>query len=94
MNEIIAAICDALGRKPPGFALPVSPVRWAAGFLEESSKLFGLRSPITRETIDKYTEDIAVDSQRIQHKLGFVPRFDLSAGWKDTVQEMLHAGSL
>jgi len=70
------------------------PTRWAAGLLEESSKLFGLRSPVTRETIDKYTEDIAVDSQRIQKELGFVPSFDLSTGWKDTVQEMRRSEKL
>jgi nucleoside-diphosphate-sugar epimerase len=37
---------------------------------------------------DKHTEDVAVDSQRIQKELGFVPKFDLPAGWKGTVQEM------
>lgn len=94
MNEIVGAICGALGKKPPRFALPILPTRWAAGLLEQSSKLFGLRSPVTRETIDKYTEDIAVDSQRIQKELGFVPSFDLSTGWKDTVQEMRRSGKL
>ena len=80
MNEIIGTICDALGRRPPAFALPVSPVRWAAGLLEDGALVFGRQSPITRATIDKYTEDIAVDSRRIQDELGFVPRYDLAAG--------------
>jgi nucleoside-diphosphate-sugar epimerase len=94
MNEIIGMICDALGRRPPGFALPVSPVRWAAGLLEDSAKLFGRSSPVTRDTIDKYTEDIAVGSQRIQAVLGFVPQYDLVTGWKETIQEMRRAGNL
>ncbi len=47
-----------------------------------------LQSPIGRETIDKYTEDIAVSSQRIQAELGFKPQYDLKAGWEETVQEM------
>jgi len=88
LNEIIKSICATLGRKPPGFALAVSPVRWAAGLMEDGARVFGRPSPVTRATIDKYTEDIAVDSRRIQTELGFVPQYDLAAGWKETVQEM------
>jgi nucleoside-diphosphate-sugar epimerase len=69
-------------------------VRWAAELLEESSKLVHLMSPVTRETITKYTEDMAVDSQRIRKELGFAPRYDLVSGWKETVQEMRQAGTL
>lgn len=94
MTEITGTICDALGRRPPGFALPVSPVRWTAGLVEYGARAFGLQSPVTRETIDKYTEDIAVDSRRIQTELGFVPRYDLSVGWKETVEEMRRMGEL
>jgi nucleoside-diphosphate-sugar epimerase len=94
MKAIIETLCDALGRKPPTLALPLIPVRWAAGLLEESSKLVHLMSPVTRETITKYTEDMAVDSQRIRKELGFAPRYDLVSGWKETVQEMRQAGIL
>jgi nucleoside-diphosphate-sugar epimerase len=94
MNDIIGTICDALGRRSPSFALPVRPVRFAAGLLEESLKLFGRSSPVTRDTIDKYTEDTAVDSQLIQAVLGFAPQYDLMSGWKETIQEMRRAGDL
>ena len=94
LNEIIETICDALGRRPPGFALPVSPVRWAAGLMEDGAHLFGLQAPVTRATIDKYTEDIAVDSRRIRDELGFVPQYDLAAGWQETVKEMRQKGEL
>ena len=94
MKDIIATLCDALGRKPPTLVLPLMPVRWAAGLLEKSSKLVHLRSPVTRETITKYTEDMAVESQRIQTELGFAPRYDLASGWKETVQLMRQAGTL
>ncbi|MDO9566745.1 MAG: NAD-dependent epimerase/dehydratase family protein [Candidatus Desulfaltia sp.] len=43
--------------------------------------------PVTRETVDKYTEDIAVDGSLIQKELGFVPQYDLKAGWEETVRE-------
>ncbi|MEN6317423.1 MAG: NAD-dependent epimerase/dehydratase family protein [Syntrophaceae bacterium] len=94
INEIVDAICAALGRPPPRFSLPVAPVRWMAGLLNNGGQVFGLKSPITRGIIDKYTEDIAVDSRRIQKELGFVPQFDLYAGWRDTIQEMRQLGKL
>ena len=92
LNNIIAAMCRALGRKPPGISLPTGPVRFVAGIVEDAAGLMGLSAPITRAAIDKYTEDIAVDSHRIQRELGFKPRYDLAAGWNETVQEMRRAG--
>ena len=55
--------------------------------MEDGAHLFGLQAPVTRATIDKYTEDIAVDSRRIRDELGFVPQYDLAAGWKETIRE-------
>jgi len=94
LNEIIAGICTALGRRPPRFSLPITPVRFAAGVLEDGARYFGHRSPITRATVDKYTEDIAVESKRIQKELGFVPQYDLETGWRETIQEMRKTGEL
>jgi UDP-glucose 4-epimerase len=94
LKEIIVAICQALGRKPPRFSVPVGPARFMTGFLEDAFRLVGRRFPIVRETIDKYTEDIATDSQLIQRELGFKPQFDLRSGWQETVQEMRKMGEL
>ncbi len=94
LNEIIKAICAALGRKPPRMSLPIGPVRFVAGIVEDMARLVDCRSPIMRAMIDKYTEDVAVDSRRIREELGFVPRYDLVAGWKETVEEMRKMGNL
>jgi UDP-glucose 4-epimerase len=94
LKEIIVAICDALGRNPPRFSVPVGPARFIAGLMEDTFRLVGRKSPISRETIDKYTEDIAVDSQLIQRELGFKPQFDLESGWRETIQEMRKMGDL
>ena len=74
--------------------MPVAPVRFAVGLLEDSARLFGCKFPIGRATIDKYIEDVAVDSQRILTELGFVPRYDLVEGWRETVREMRLVGDL
>jgi nucleoside-diphosphate-sugar epimerase len=65
-----------------------------AGFMEDAFRLVGQKSPISRETIDKYTEDISVDNQLIQRELGFKPQFDLKTGWQETVEEMRRKGYL
>jgi len=64
------------------------------GLIEKGSHTIGLKPPITQEMIDKYTEDIAVDGSLIQKELGFVPQYDLSAGWREVVQEMRRLGEL
>ena len=87
-------MCQALGRKPPRLSLPVGLARALVGLIEKGSHAIGLKPPVTRGMIDKYTEDIAVDSQLIQRELGFKPQFDLSTGWQETVQEMRKMGEL
>ncbi len=94
LKEIIAAICTALGRKPPRFSVPSALAFIMAGTLESAARLVGRGSPITRATIDKYVEDIAVESRRIEKELGFVPNYDLRAGWDETIREMRANGTL
>ena len=62
-------------------------MRLAAGILEDAGRMIGFKSPVGRATIDKYTEDITVDSSRIQTELGFKPQFDLLTGWRETIRE-------
>jgi nucleoside-diphosphate-sugar epimerase len=88
LDEIIGAICRALGRIPPRFSLPVAPVRVAVGVFEGALKMIGLKPPVSRVTIDKYLEDVAVECRLIQRELGFTPGFDLTAGWEEAVREM------
>jgi len=94
MKEIVAAMSLALGRTPPRYSLPVRPVRWAAGLVEEAARLMGCRSPIVRATIDKYTEDIAVSGDKICRLLGFRPQYDLASGWRETVEGVRQTGEL
>lgn len=94
LSEIIAAMCQGLSRTPPRWFVPVGPARLAAGILEDAARLAGRNSPIARATVDKYTEDIAVSSRRIQAELGFVPQYDLVTGWRATIQEMRSVGEL
>jgi UDP-glucose 4-epimerase len=86
LNKIIEFICSALGRKPPRLSLPVGPIRIVAGLIEKGANAIGIKAPITREMIDKYTEDFAVDGSLIHNELGFIPQYDLKAGWEETIR--------
>ena len=94
LNDIISIICKALGRKPPFLSLPILPVQIVAGIVGKITKIIGLPSPISLAIIDKYLEDIAVDSRRIQTELGFLPQYDFATGWEETVEEMRAMGEL
>jgi len=88
LKEIIESICSALGRKPPRISLPAALSRGLAGVIEKAGRSIGLKLPAIRAMIDKYTEDIAVDGSLIQRELGFIPQYDLKAGWEETIKEM------
>lgn len=94
LNEIIATICESLGRRRPRISIPLAPARILAGAVEQLAYLTGYKAPVSRETINKYTEDLAVAGDRIQAELGFVPLFDLRAGWKQTIWQMRRSGQL
>jgi nucleoside-diphosphate-sugar epimerase len=88
LNEIIECICCALGRKRPAMSLPLKPSRFIAALIEKGGQAVGLKLPALKATIDKYNEDIAVDGSLIQKELGFLSRYDLQTGWRETVREM------
>ena len=56
--------------------------------MEDVGRMIRLQSPIGRATINKYTEDIAVDGSLIQKELGFMAQYDLKTGWVETIREM------
>ena len=94
MREIIECVCQTLGRRPPSFAIPVAVARGSAAVVERAARFAGARAPLRMSSVDKYLEDLAVDSGRIQAELGFVPKYDLVQGWTEAVEELRAAGTL
>ncbi|HMF56406.1 MAG TPA: NAD-dependent epimerase/dehydratase family protein [Pyrinomonadaceae bacterium] len=88
LNEIIEAISAALDKRPPRLRVPVGATRALAGMFEDGARLFGVRSPVGRATVDKLNEDVAVSAKNIERELGFQPRFNLETGWSETVRLM------
>jgi len=94
LSDIIQSICEALGRRSFRMHLPVAPLRTAADIIDKGTTLLGLRLPGLRSSLDKYTEDMAVDGHRIQAEIGFRPKYDLFSGWRETIEEMRARGEL
>lgn len=88
LSDIIRAIYRATGRHEPRLFVPLGAVRAGVAVCEGGCRLLGVRPPVTSALIDKYTEDVAVDSTRIRRALGFVPTIDLDAGWKETMASL------
>ena len=94
LADIIDAICSGLGRRPPRFSVPLAFARLTVCGVEQGSRLLGIRPLVTRETLGKYTEDIAVEGRLIRDALGFTPLYDLRTGWNEAVSEMRFLGKL
>lgn len=94
LADIIDAICSALGRRAPRLSIPLALARLAVTGVERGSRLLGLRPPVTRETLVKYAEDIAVDGSLFRSTMGFIPLYDLHSGWKEAISEMRFLGKL
>jgi nucleoside-diphosphate-sugar epimerase len=88
VSEIIESICLGLGRLSPRLLLPIEPIRRLIYLIETGSRAIGLKPPVTRGVIDKYSEDIAVDGSLFQKEIDFVPHYDLKTGWEETISEM------
>ena len=47
-----------------------------------------------RAAIDKYTEDLVVNSHRIERELGFRPQVAFAVGWLEVVKALREADQL
>jgi UDP-glucose 4-epimerase len=84
LREIIAAICKAIGRRPPRFFLPIRPTRLVARAADQLAGLAGQSLNLTT-AVDKLAEDVAVSAERIKGELAFQPVYGLEQGWRQTI---------
>lgn len=80
LNEVIAAIAEAGGVRPPRVHLPVWPF-WVTGAICEAlCAPFGIAPPIYRRRVDFYTKSRAFDISRARKEIGYNPRVGLRDG--------------
>lgn len=92
LREIIGAICAAIGRRPPRWFVPSSPVRLLAKAADGLSGL-ARRSLNLTATVEKFIEDIAVRAERIKREMGFQRSYELQEGWQKTISAWKEGGS-
>jgi nucleoside-diphosphate-sugar epimerase len=93
VDEILAAMAEAVGRRPPRWHLPARIARFAAAAGDVAGGVVG-RHPGLRPSVEKYLEESAVDASRIVDVLGFHPELDLATGWRMTAESLRATGEL
>jgi nucleoside-diphosphate-sugar epimerase len=93
LTEIVAAICQALDRRPPRWHLPLAAARAAAAVGDGTLRALG-RRPTARTAVDKLVEDCAVEGRAIGRALGFAPKWPLVDGWRRTIEAWREEGLL
>ncbi|MGE0813632.1 MAG: NAD-dependent epimerase/dehydratase family protein [Vicinamibacterales bacterium] len=94
LAAIVEAMCRALGRPAPRFAVPAGPVRAVARLASVACRTVGLPPPGVVSSLTKYFESSVVDAARASRALGVRPVVDLDTGWRRTVDALRAAGSL
>jgi len=91
-DDIVRAICAALGRRPPRVHVPGSAAFAAAAVFDALVRLTGRETSPLVERLKRYTEDVAVDGSLIVRETGFAPMYPLEEGWKQVIQELRCGG--
>ena len=91
---ITDAICKALGRRSPGWALPAGVAQGAAIAAEIVFAVLRRRPPLSRRTLAKYLENVEVSGEAFMRDLGFSPQRDLEPGWRSAIREMKRLGRI
>ena len=86
MEEFVAMIAEALGRKPPRLRLPEGSVRLAARLCEGVPGF-----PLTTSRIDALTNRVVYSSRRIEQELGYRHRITMADGIGELVRAWKHA---
>lgn len=92
MAEITGILHDLLGKRRPRVYLPrellMNCLHLVEGVLGGGPK-GAARFPLPSAAVAKLCEDMAVDGRRISRELGFEPKVDLRAGWKEVIHQWL-----
>jgi UDP-glucose 4-epimerase len=88
-REMYEWVCEALGRKPPGWAVPSWVLRSAGKFGDVLVRLTGRSIALNSRAVDRLLGSARYDSTLIEKTLGFKPAWDL----KKALSEMVRSGA-
>ena len=94
LNELYAAIAEAIGTRPSRFHLPVRPFLLAGAACEAACRPFRISPPIYRRRMDFFVKDRAFDISKARRMLGYDPKIDLPEGLSRTAEWYREQGLL
>ena len=86
LEELVAKIAAAVGRKPRRGHIPLFPVKVAAVLCEALCKPLGIEPPLHMRRLDFFTKDRGFSSDKARRELGFAPRVSLDEGIARTIR--------
>lgn len=93
-NIIFRTIAEELGVKPPWIYLPAKPFQLLGALVEKMCVPFGIEPPLHRRRVDFYTMTRAFNIDKAKRILGYLPKFDLRTGIKNTAEWYKQQGLL
>ena len=87
LNEIAAAIADALGRSTNFARLPVAAAMAIGGIADAIAGASRLRLPISTDNVRKLAASTRCSAEKIRRELGFTPKVSLRDGLAEVVRE-------
>jgi nucleoside-diphosphate-sugar epimerase len=84
LNELYAAIAEAVGGRPSRLHLPLWPFLLAGAACETACRPFRISPPIYRRRMDFFVKDRAFDISKAKRMLGYNPVIDLPEGLSRT----------
>lgn len=84
INELVAAIAEAVDGEVPGWHLPLAPVYAAAAVCEAVCRPLRIQPPLYRRRMDFFRKDRAFEISKAREELGFAPRVGTEEGVRRT----------
>jgi nucleoside-diphosphate-sugar epimerase len=94
LNEITAAVADAIGARRPRLHVPVLPVYAAAWLCEQVCVRLRIEPPLHRRRVGFFTHHREFDITKARRLLGFEPRVTLAEGVRRTAAWYATSGLL
>jgi nucleoside-diphosphate-sugar epimerase len=94
LNELVAAIAEAVGVTPPQGRLPFWPLATGAVLCEALCRPLGIDPPLHRRRVAFFIKNRAFSIERARTELGFNPSVPVEAGLARTAAWYLNAGHL
>ncbi len=89
LRQMLRMLAHAAARKSFGPRLPLKPMLWLAGVIEDLCSRVGISPPIYRRRMDFYLNDAVFSWHRARTVLGWTPKVGLQEGFAMTMRAML-----